>query len=175
MNPIHYRGTLWYMLPDPDRLGRALGARPGRGSSDPPAPSRGPGGLRPVKLRGGPIVDPAGEDTDPFITMVQERRRVEADEELPTEEQERLGKFLKITANATAFGILARFDRRERTGTVNVFGPDEEQKKETVSAVETPGPFCFPPVASTLTAAARLMLALLEREVTRARGNLRLL
>jgi hypothetical protein len=102
---------------------------------------------------------------------VFDRRRVEADEELPKEERDRLGKFLKITANATAYGILARFDRRERSGTVNVFGPDEGPTKQPVTAVETPGPFRFPPVAATLTAAARLMLALLEREVTRAGGT----
>jgi hypothetical protein len=171
VNPLRYRGTLWYMLPDviasvalservPD-VARAIRLLPN--GTQP--------GLRAVKLRGGPIVDPVGEGTDPFITMVQERRWVEADEGLPKEERDRLGKFLKITANATSYGILARFDRRERSGTVNVFGPDGDPTERPVTAVETPGPFCFPPVAATLTAAARLMLALLEREATRVGGT----
>lgn len=36
---------------------------------------------------------------------------------------------------------------------------------------EDPGPFCFPPIACALTAAARLMLALLERLVREAGGS----
>ena len=171
VNPLRYRGTLWYMLPDVIASVALSECVPDVARAIRLLPVGTQAGLRAVKLRGGPIVDPAGEAIDPFVTMVQERRGVEADEQLPSEERERLGKFLKITANATAYGILARFDRRERSGTVNVFGPDEDPKEETVPAVETPGPFCFPPVAATLTAAARLMLALLEREVTRAGGT----
>lgn len=171
VNPLRYRGTLWYMLPDVI-ASVALSERvPDVARAIRLVPSGIQPGLRAVKLRGGPMIDPATEATDPFVTMVQQRRRVEADEALPKDERERLGKFLKITANATAYGILARFDRRDRSGTVSVFGPEEGPTKQPVSAVETPGPYCFPPVAAALTAAARLMLALLEREVTRASGT----
>ena len=38
-------------------------------------------------------------------------------------------------------------------------------------APEDPGPYCFPPVAAAITAAARLMLALLERLVRDAGGH----
>ncbi len=171
VNPLTYRGTLWYVLPDVLASLALSGRVPDMGRAVRLVPVGVQAGLRNVSLRGGPRIDPRDEATDPFVAMVRERRRVEADVALDEEERDRLGKFLKITANATAYGILARFDRRERPGTVRVFGPEEEPMEETVPAVETPGPFCFPPVAATLTAAARLMLALLEREVTRAGGT----
>jgi hypothetical protein len=170
VNPLRYRGTLWYMLPDILASVALSGRVPDIARAIRLVPDGVQGGLRPVELRGGPLVDPADPSSDPFVVMVEERRRVEADPSLADTERRRLGKFLKITANSTAYGVLARFDRRERAGSVNVFGPDEEPIEETVPAVETPGPFCFPPVAATLTAAARLMLALLEREVTDAGG-----
>lgn len=170
VNPLTYRGTLWYMLPDVIASVALSDRVPDIARAIRLIPSGTQSGLQTVNLRGGPTVDPADDRTDPFVTMVRERRRIDADVEISEAERERLTKFLKITANATAYGILARFDRRERKGMVTVFGPDDEPRKESVSATEKPGPYCFPPVAATLTAAARLMLALLEREVTRAGG-----
>src|SRR5205807_1919929 len=40
-----------------------------------------------------------------------------------------------------------------------------------LDAVETPGEYAFPPLAACVTAAARLMLALLERSVSDAGGS----
>jgi hypothetical protein len=124
-----------------------------------------------VRLRGGELVDPRTQD--PFVCMIEERQRVRADESLSKEERERLQLFLKITANATAYGVLARFDRRERGGAtpVAIFGPDPEPSEWPVPAPEDPGPYCFPPAAAAITAAARLMLALLERLVREAGGH----
>jgi len=64
-----------------------------------------------VLLRGHRPVDPGGE-ADPFVAVIEERPRVRHDPALPAEERDRLDLFLKITANATAYGLLARFDRR---------------------------------------------------------------
>ena len=98
---------------------------------------------------------------------------MKADPELSEPERDRLELFLKITANATAYGSLARFDRRDLDTAipVSVHGPDPDPRTETIKTPEDPGPFCFPPVACTITAGARLMLAILERLVTDAGGT----
>jgi hypothetical protein len=171
LNPLTYQGRLWYMLPDvlaatilghkPPRIIRALRLEP-----DGLQP-----GLQPIPLRGGQPVDPRHDD--PFIHMVEERQRVLADKDMPKAEKDRLQLFLKITANATAYGVLARFDRRDETHKVpvTVYGPDGDPFEWPIPAPEDPGPYCFPPVAAAITAAARLMLALLERLVRDAGGQ----
>jgi hypothetical protein len=171
LNPISYQGRLWYMLPDVvaavilspfehgamkvPRIVRVLRLEP-RGEQ---------AGLRPVALRGGRIVDPLIDE--PFVCMIEERHRVLADESLDPEECGRRPLFLKITASATSYGALARFDRREAGKPVEltVYGPDAEPRRMTSRTPEDPGPFCFPPIAASTTAGARLMLALLERLV----------
>jgi hypothetical protein len=169
VNPLRYRGRLWYMLPDliastllggPQvHIRRAVRLHP-RGRQ---------AGLHPVGLRGGPAIDPARQD--PFVELIRLRHQIRNDPTIPKTERDRLNLFLKITANATAYGILARFDRRTLANPtrVTVFGPDRPFRSQT-RYPEDPGPYCFPPVAATITAAARLMLALLERLVTEAGG-----
>jgi hypothetical protein len=128
--------------------------------------------LRAVKLRGGSLIDPLA-DCDPFLVMIEERARVKGEANLPKVERDRLDLFLKITANATAYGSLARFDRRELADEVpvTVSGPDPQTRHAHTKSPEDPGPYCFPPVACSITAGARLMLALLERVVTDCGGS----
>jgi hypothetical protein len=173
LNPLTYEGRLWYALPDviaatllggnkPPEIARAIRIE-GEGSQD---------GLVPVKLRGHANLDPTG-DRDPFLAMIEERARVKADKTLSKEKRNRLELFLKITANATAYGSLARFDRRDlpKPRPVVVRGPDAEARTARLATPEDPGPYCFPPVAASITAAARLMLAILERLLTEAGGS----
>ncbi|MGH3427236.1 MAG: hypothetical protein ACRDQZ_06670, partial [Mycobacteriales bacterium] len=170
VNPHRFNGHVWYALPD------VLAARlltPDWNPEDPPLIVRrairlvGDGRqatLRAVRLRGGRELDPRRDD--PFLAMIEERHRVKASD--PRQEL-----FLKVTANSTSYGVLARFDRRDRATptAVTVYGPDSEPFEAKTSAPEDPGPFCFPPVAASITAAARLMLALLEHQVTAAGGS----
>ena len=157
LNPLTYEGRLWYALPDviaatflgadrPPKVTRALRIE-GEGIQD---------GLEPVKLRGHANLDPTG-DLDPFLAMIEERARVKVDKTLSKEERDRLELFLKITANATAYGSLARFDRRDlpKPRPVVVRGPDPETRIKPLATPEDPGPYCFPPVAASITAAAR--------------------
>lgn len=172
LNPLSYDGRLWYALPDVIAA-TILGHRPPRvthairleGEAVQP-------GLRSVKLRGGTELDPLGA-RDPFLVMIEERARVKNDENLPEAERDRLELFLKITANATAYGSLARFDRRDlaEKAPVTVHGPDVAARQAKTATPEDPGPYCFPPVACSITAGARLMLAILERLVTDAGGS----
>jgi hypothetical protein len=178
VNPFSYEGALWYALPD---LIAAALLNPITENAKPASPrvtravrlvtAGDQPDLQWVQLRGGVTIDPYNED--PFIRMIEERHRVLDDLILPREERDRVERFLKITANATAYGVLARFDRQERSTDVGltVFGPDEQPTVGSSPTPEDPGPFCFPPIAAAITAGARLMLALLERLVTDAGGT----
>ena len=87
---------------------------------------------------------------------------------LSDEERQRLDKALKVLANATSYGIFAEMIREESAEKVAVtcYGIDPKPFDCRVLNPEHPGEYCFPPLASLITAAARLMLALLERCVT---------
>lgn len=82
---------------------------------------------------------------------------------------------LKIVANAGAYGIFAEFNRRELpngvTEEIVLNRPDGTRVRCHVAAPEEPGEFAFPPIAASVTAAARLMLALTERLVRNAHGE----
>jgi hypothetical protein len=177
VNPLTYQGTLWYLLPE---VVAATILNPLEGKPTPPRVVRairlvGDGiqaGLRPVKLRGRQTINPKTDD--PFVRMIEERQRILRDRTLDQATRDRFDRFLKITANATAYGVLARFDRRERDSKtrLTIYGPDADPVDHPPGlAPEDPGPYCFPPVAAAITSAARLMLALLERHVRAAGGH----
>ncbi len=177
VNPLSYEGRLWYALPD---LIAAVLLTPAVAANAPLlqvkralrlTPIGTQRDLKPVQLRGGKTINPITDD--PFVHMIEERQRVLRDHSLNEAERNRLERFLKITANATAYGVLARFDRREQSKptAVTVYGPDQDPANTPTPTPEDPGPFCFPPVAATITAGARLMLALLERLVVDAGGR----
>lgn len=118
------------------------------------------------------MVDSAREDF--FKTVIEERRRPDARVGLSPLERERLDHALKVLANSSSYGMFAEFVRRELGSgreEVRVWGLDGSTFVTKVSAVEEPGQFCFPPLAAVTTAAARLMLALLERLVTDSGGT----
>ena len=124
--------------------------------------------LKPVSLRGGVEVDPATDDV--FRVLIEERQRLEDDLSVSVVERDRMRRFLKILANSTAYGISAELNRRPESGDVRVF--TESADFETrLSTLEVPGAFCFPPIAALIAAAARLMLALLERSVADLGGT----
>jgi hypothetical protein len=54
---------------------------------------------------------------------------------------------------------------------IDVCGPDGLTPTEPTKTPEDPGPYCFPPVAASITAAARLMPALVEHKITQAPEN----
>ena len=171
LNPLTYDGTLWYALPDllaaallgpaAFTISRAFRIR-GRGTQP---------DLRPVLLRGVTPVDPRTDN--PFVAMIGARHTAKNNPDLDDAERKRLDLFLKITANATSYGSLARFDRRDLVDPVRVHahGPADQPVTSTVTAEEEPGPYCFPPVAASITAGARLMLALLESQLTALGGS----
>src|SRR5205085_6709841 len=76
-------------------------------------------------------------------------------------------------ANAASYGIYAEMNRREAERKINVtcYSTDAEPYTCRVAHPEVPGEYCFPPLASLITGAARLMLALLENAVTALGGT----
>ena len=124
------------------------------------------GELKSTKLRGQIYVDPARSDF--FRVVIEERKRVPKRTDISDIEKKRLDKFLKVLANAASYGIYAEMHRLESDHKTQVtcHGIDEEPFACRVAHADEVGKYCFPPLASLITGAARLMLALLERCVT---------
>lgn len=171
VNPFRSGAPAWYTLADVvasvvltgriPKIRRAIRFRPvGR-----------QGGLQPARIRGMVDVDP--KEVDFFRRAIELRREVEADPSYGADERSRLSRFLKVLANSTGYGILAEFTRHELHDPVEiVVHADRDEPFDTATATpEDPGRYCFPPLAATITGAARLMLALLERLVTDAGGS----
>jgi hypothetical protein len=128
-------------------------------------------GLRPVRLSGDVWVNPRTQDL--FRTVIQQRKSKAKKERTSREDADRLDKALKVLANATSYGIYAEMNRQETEKRVKVQcqGIDPQPYECSVIHPEKPGEFCFPPLASLITGAARLMLALLEHSVSELGGT----
>jgi hypothetical protein len=128
-------------------------------------------GLKSTKLRGQIDVDPARNDF--FKVVIEQRKSLSKRDDLSDTEKKRLDKFLKVLANATSYGIYAEMHRLESDHKTQVacHGIDEEPFTCRVAHADEAGKYCFPPLASLITGAARLMLALLERCVTDEGGT----
>lgn len=125
-------------------------------------------GLRPVQLADGVVIDPREEDL--FKRLIELRKSLPARGLDPIEEA-RLSQFLKTVANSGGYGVFAQSNVREysRDRELIVHGLHEVQTRSRKT--ENPGPFSYPPVAALTTAAARLMLALLEHSVQERGGG----
>ena len=128
-------------------------------------------GLEATKLRGAVDVDPASQDF--FKVVIEQRNRLSSQAEMPPVEQDRLDRALKVLANAASYGIYAEMNRMESEREIDVecHGIDAEPFNCRAAHPDVPGEYCFPPLASLITGAARLMLSLLERSVTELGGT----
>lgn len=172
VNPLHYDGTLWYALPDVLAATLLSDTVPRIKQAIRLHAEGVQGSLRPVLLRGGDQLDP-GDATNRFVRMIELRHRIRRDPSIDGVEKARLDQFLKITANAAAYGSLALFDRREHANPVRVtvYGPGDKAFETATKNPEIPGPYTFPPVAASITAGARLILAMMEQRITDAGGS----
>jgi hypothetical protein len=127
--------------------------------------------LKSVKFRGARILDPTKEI---FKTVVEERQRAKGALRNSTDlELARTELALKIFANSGCYGIYFEINvtpppmNSPTTGTVySDIAFDSDDVKD-----ERPGDYCNPIIASFITGAARLVLAMLENEVERAGGT----
>jgi hypothetical protein len=129
------------------------------------------GGLKSTKLRSRINIDPGKQDF--FRVVIEERKRLPERSDVSDIEKKRLDKFLKVLANAASYGIYAEMHRLEsdHKTEVDCHGLDAEPFTCRVAHPDEPGKYCFPPLASLITGAARLMLALLEKCVTEQGGT----
>ncbi len=124
--------------------------------------------MRPVSIRGTVAVDPYTDDF--FRKLIEIRNSLPVDSGDP--ETERLRDSLKVLANATSYGIFVELNRHVDEETeCEVWTGTNEPFRATVNGPEHRGPFTFPPLATLITGAARLMLALLETRVRQHGGT----
>lgn len=128
-------------------------------------------GLRPVNISGNPAYRVNPKRQDLFKRVIELRKSVQARAKLAEgEEREALDTeqhALKIAANSTAYGVYVEVNvvRRGNHSRVTVASSTDEPFGFVTDKVEEPGPYFHPLLASLITGAARLMLAITERQV----------
>ncbi len=147
---------LWFALPDLAASVLLTGRVPKIVEAFAIAPKGQLPGLRPITLRGTVPIDPRRDDF--FRKVIEERKRLANNTALPDQERTRLDKALKVLANATSYGIFAEMIREETAKKVpaTCYGIDPTPFRCEVANPERAGEYCFPPLASLITAAARL-------------------
>ena len=163
--------ALWYSWPDLAASALLSGKQPRIIEAFKIEPVGKAETLKPVEFRGQVRIDPRTQDF--FKTVIEERNRLAARTDLEKSERDRLKRSLKTLGSATSYGIFAQMDRKEspRKVTLTCCGIDPEPYECTVKHPESPGEFCFPPLASLITGGSHLLLALLERLVTDRGGT----
>lgn len=169
VNYFTSNGAWWYSLCDavgskllterPPRIRRALRLTAEGQLED----------LRTVELRRSVRIDPRQGEL--FKRAIEERHRVQIDTTLAPAESEGLQQFLKTFASGTSYGITAELNRKDGGKPTKLPIHSRRSFETRVDAIERPGRYCFPPLATTITGAARLVLAMLEKCVTDAGGS----
>ena len=155
-------GALWFSLPDVVASVMLTGKIPKIVDAFRIEPRGTQSGLTKTKLYGQIEIDPVKQDF--FKAVIEQRKRASSRIDLAPDERDRLDKALKVLANSASYGIYAEMNRQESDHKVDVtcHGIDKDPFVCTVAHPDVPGEYCFPPLASLITGAARLMLALLE-------------
>jgi hypothetical protein len=163
--------ALWYSLPDVVTSVLLTGRVPEIIDAFRIEPRGTLPGLKSTMLRGAIEIDPRKQDF--FTVVIEERRRLKSGVDLNPAEKDRLDKALKVLANAASYGIYAETIRQESDEQIETvcFGIDESPFTCCVSHPDAAGEYCFPPLASLITGAARLMLSLLEHSITDLGGT----
>lgn len=128
--------------------------------------------LRPINVSGNPQyrVDPV--ETDFFRRVIELRKATQArmvsasGDELEALDSEQHA--LKICANSTSYGIWMQVNvaKRAKPFSANIYGHDGEPFTRDINKAEKPGEYFHPLLASLITGAARLMLAITECQIT---------
>jgi hypothetical protein len=162
---------LWYSLPDVVASVLLTGKTPRIVDAFKLVPEGKLPRLKPIKFCGEVYVDPRKHDL--FRTVIEQRKSKAKDSGMNADDAERLDKSLKVFASAASYGIYAEMNREETEKKVKIecHGIDAESFSCSVLHPEKLGEFCFPPLASLITGAARLMLALLEHSVSVCGGT----
>ena len=118
-------------------------------------------GMESVNLRGMVKVDPYKDDL--FRKIIEQRKLNKGDGGLYY--------WLKILANSIyGFVVELNPEIKSKAVPVTVFS-GEKNRADSSDVVENPGPWFFPPLASLITSAGRLLLAMAEARVKEIRGT----
>lgn len=171
LNHLTTDQPLWYTLADciastlltgqPPRVLHALRFQPGPPQKD----------LRPVRLLGDPAYQVDRYEDDLYRRLIDLRQAIKArgkDTTRPptARDQDTVAQqALKILANSTSYGIFMEVNvsTRDRLENVVAYGPADKPFVVPHRSLEEPGKFFHPLLATLITGAARLMLALAER------------
>jgi transcriptional regulator with XRE-family HTH domain len=130
-------------------------------------------GLEPIDVAGNPNyrVDPRTDDL--YQRLVDLRSDVKAQlaaadnngADAKNAELDAQQKALKLCANATSYGIFVELNvaEQDKPHEVTCHGPNGNGFSAQVRNLEKPGPYFHPLLATLITGAARLMLAIAER------------
>ncbi len=164
-------GALWFSLPDIAATVILTGRIPNIIDAFRIEPRGTQPGLKKTKLYGQIEIDPARQDF--FKVVIEQRKRSSSMTDLSPDEKGRLDKSLKVLATSSSYGIYAEMIRQESDEKVEVtcHGIDEKSFACRVAHPDAIGEYCFPPLASLITGAARLMLAMVERCVSDLGGT----
>jgi hypothetical protein len=120
-------------------------------------------GMQAVRLRSKVLIDPKDDSVDLFTKIIEERKRNKDDADLYY--------WLKILANSI-YGFFVELipEHFEQPKKVMVFSGDEDFP-DSALVTEMRGKWFAPYLATLITSAGRLLLAMLEAEVNRANGT----
>lgn len=167
LNHLTSKESMWYTLADVIAAKLLTGKMPQVIRAIRVIPEGIQTNLKPVSLSGSVPVDPTTEDF--FKKVIEERKHVQklckdTQDPVVAKKLDALQKFLKVIANSTSYGIFAEFNRKdfesEKKQEIIVRG----QSSYITNSVyyEEPGYFANPVIATLITGAARLILAMVE-------------
>lgn len=131
--------------------------------------------LKPINIAGKPDFHVKLAETDFYRSVIDLCQNVKAEmDAIPTaatDDRARLNAeqlALKILANATSYGIFIEMivNDLDKAETLKAYGGDGREFPVTTKKYEEPGSFFHPLLATLITGAARLMLALAERRAS---------
>lgn len=163
--------SLWFTLADCIASKLLTGKAPQIVEALAFAPGPMQSGLCPIDISGNPQyrVDPA--ETDFFRRVIELRKATQARMASASgDEREALDieqHALKICANSTSYGIWMQVNvaKRAKQFTATIYGHDGEPFTRETDKAEKPGEYFHPLLASLITGAARLMLAITECQI----------
>lgn len=132
--------------------------------------------LKSVNLGGDIPIDPSRDD---FFRLVIEQKQAAGKRHVGGSDANCLCEgcrnkaFLKVLANAGGYGIFVEINREDdkEESDETIYGAMDSSWDMKVYKPEMPGAYCFPPIGTLITGAARLILGMLEKLVTDAGGT----
>lgn len=177
VNELYSDVPLWYSFPDLVASKLLTGKTPEILRAYRLTPGQPIKGLRNIKIPGvTEVIDPYRDDF--FQKVVEYRAEIKAAHKKPKGKDCvcancTIQTGLKCLSNGTSYGVYAEITREDLAEVADqtIYGAFDDGWTYHGRAYEKPGKYSYMPIAALITAAARLMLATLERMVTDLGGS----